>query len=135
MVIEVQHAALADLAVMRPLRPTRTPAAAAARPAAQKRPADRRARHRQLGCAGGLLHIRRRAPNAAPDTVGAVDGVGDVRAAVQRLAGGQSAEDLCWDRQRGGGAARNLAVSETIILLHPPLPSVGASIWMKRGCQ
>ena len=28
-----------------------------------------------------------------------------------------------------------LAVGETIILLHPPLPLVGVSIWMERGCQ
>ena len=28
-----------------------------------------------------------------------------------------------------------LAVGETVILLHPPLPSVGVSIWMERGCQ
>ena len=24
---------------------------------------------------------------------------------------------------------------ETIIILHPPLPLVGVSIWMERGCQ
>ena len=29
----------------------------------------------------------------------------------------------------------NLAVGETVILLHPLLPSVGVSIWMERGCQ
>ena len=30
----------------------------------------------------------------------------------------------------------NLAIGETsVILLHPPLPSVGVSIWMARGCQ
>ena len=28
-----------------------------------------------------------------------------------------------------------LAVGETVILLHPPLPLVGVSIWMERGCQ
>ena len=28
-----------------------------------------------------------------------------------------------------------LAVGETVILLHSPLPSVGVSIWMERGCQ
>ena len=28
-----------------------------------------------------------------------------------------------------------LAVGETFILLHPPLPLVGVSMWVKRGCQ
>ena len=28
-----------------------------------------------------------------------------------------------------------VAVGETVILLHPPLPLVGVSIWTKRGCQ
>ena len=28
-----------------------------------------------------------------------------------------------------------LAVAETVILLHPPLPLVGVTIWMKRGCS
>ena len=28
-----------------------------------------------------------------------------------------------------------LAVGETAILPHPPLPLVGLSIWMERGCQ
>ena len=28
-----------------------------------------------------------------------------------------------------------LAVDETVILLQPPLPLVGVSIWMERGCQ
>ena len=30
---------------------------------------------------------------------------------------------------------RRLAVGETVILLHPPLPSVGVPIGMERGCQ
>ena len=29
----------------------------------------------------------------------------------------------------------HLAVDETVILLHPPLPLVGVSIGMERGCQ
>ena len=29
----------------------------------------------------------------------------------------------------------SLAVGETVILLHPPLPLVGVSIWMQRECQ
>ena len=29
----------------------------------------------------------------------------------------------------------HLAVGETVILLHPPLPLVGVSMWMKRECQ
>ena len=33
--------------------------------------------------------------------------------------------------RRGGRAA--LAVGETGILLHPPLPSVGVSMWTERG--
>ena len=28
-----------------------------------------------------------------------------------------------------------LAIGETVILLHPPVPSVGVSIRMERGCQ
>ena len=32
------------------------------------------------------------------------------------------------------GVAR-MAVCETVILLHPPLPLVGISIGMERGCQ
>ena len=28
-----------------------------------------------------------------------------------------------------------LAIGETFILLHPPLPLVGVFIWMERGCQ
>ena len=28
-----------------------------------------------------------------------------------------------------------LAIDETVILLHPPLPLVGAPTWMERGCQ
>ena len=28
-----------------------------------------------------------------------------------------------------------LAPDETVILLHPPLPLVGVSIWMEMGCQ
>ena len=30
---------------------------------------------------------------------------------------------------------RSLAVGETVILLHPPLPLVGVSIGKNRGCQ
>ena len=32
-------------------------------------------------------------------------------------------------------AGRRLAVGETVILLHLPLPLVGVSIWMQRECQ
>ena len=32
-------------------------------------------------------------------------------------------------------AAVELAVGETVILLHPPLPLLGVSIGMERGCQ
>ena len=28
-----------------------------------------------------------------------------------------------------------IAIGETVILLHPPLPLIGVSIWMERGCQ
>ena len=31
--------------------------------------------------------------------------------------------------------AASVAVGETVILLHPPLPSVGVSIWMERERQ
>ena len=31
--------------------------------------------------------------------------------------------------------AASVAIGETIILLHPPLPSVGVSIWMERERQ
>ena len=42
----------------------------------------------------------------------------------------------CWGRQGGGdGDERDLAVGETVILLHPPLPLGGASIGTERGCQ
>ena len=34
-----------------------------------------------------------------------------------------------------GLRARHLAVGETVILLHPPLPGVGISIGMEGGCQ
>ena len=38
--------------------------------------------------------------------------------------------------QRGGlWELLEVAVGETVILLHPTLPSVGVSIWMERGCQ
>ena len=29
----------------------------------------------------------------------------------------------------------DLAVGETVILLHPPLPLEGVSMWMEKGCQ
>ena len=29
----------------------------------------------------------------------------------------------------------DLAIGETVIVLHPPLPLVGVSIGMERGCQ
>ena len=32
-------------------------------------------------------------------------------------------------------ASPGLAVGETVILLHPPLPLLGVSIGMERGCQ
>ena len=35
----------------------------------------------------------------------------------------------------GPGIAAGLAVGETVILLHPPLPLVGVSIGMERGCH
>ena len=37
-----------------------------------------------------------------------------------------------WRRTRGG---RALAVDETVILLHPPLPLAGVSIGINRGCH
>ena len=41
------------------------------------------------------------------------------------------------DSNLGWGMAETalLAVGETVILLHPPLPLVGVSIGMERGCQ
>ena len=33
------------------------------------------------------------------------------------------------------GAAVDLAIGKTVILLHPPLPSVGVSIEINRGCH
>ena len=33
------------------------------------------------------------------------------------------------------GLAVGLAVGETVILLHPLLPSAGVLMWMERGCQ
>ena len=38
-------------------------------------------------------------------------------------------------REESGGGRQRLAIGETVILLHPPLPFVGDSIWMERGCQ
>ena len=38
------------------------------------------------------------------------------------------------ERQVEPGEKR-LAIGETVILLHPPLPLVGVSTWMERGCQ
>ena len=37
--------------------------------------------------------------------------------------------------EAGGSITVTLAVGETVILLHPPLPLVGVSIAMERGCQ
>ena len=61
-----------------------------------------------------------------------------------RVSGGL-AEDVQWDRRELQGRAAveevdvvrvwGLAVGETVILLHPPLPVVGVSIRMERGCQ
>ena len=42
--------------------------------------------------------------------------------------------ELCADRFHLR-ARHHLAVDETFILLHPPLPLVGVSIVMERGCQ
>ena len=44
-------------------------------------------------------------------------------------------DTLAGDAQSPGTARPRLAVGETVILLHPPLPLVGVSIWMERGCQ
>ena len=38
------------------------------------------------------------------------------------------------ERDTVGGFGR-LAVDKTVILLHPPLPLVGVSMRMERGCQ
>ena len=38
-----------------------------------------------------------------------------------------------WSLLALGGAG--VAVGETVILMHPPLPLIGVSIWMQRGCQ
>ena len=38
------------------------------------------------------------------------------------------------ERLTYGGSVAGVAVGETGILLHPPLPSEDVSIWMKRGC-
>ena len=35
----------------------------------------------------------------------------------------------------GSSDAVRLAVGETVILLHPPLPQTGVSIGIERGCQ
>ena len=74
---------------------------------------------------GGCGWVGGRALTAAAAVVvrrrhGAAEGGG------QRVHGRQ----VQWPRRR-----RRLAVRETVILLHPPLPSVGASIWIERGCQ
>ena len=37
--------------------------------------------------------------------------------------------------ERNGTVQALVAVGETVMLLHPPLPLVGASIWMERGRQ
>ena len=38
-------------------------------------------------------------------------------------------------RDRGAKDALDLAVGETVSLLHPPLPLVGVSMGIERGCQ
>ena len=39
--------------------------------------------------------------------------------------------NMSWTVSEGS----QVAVRETVILLHPPLPLVGVSTWMERGCQ
>ena len=58
---------------------------------------------------------------------------GEERAVFQRHVR-ELCQDLVCALPRGGPLGR-LAVDETVILLHPPLPLVGVSIVMKRGCQ
>ena len=41
----------------------------------------------------------------------------------------------CEERHPIGPPVRLVAVGETVILLHPPLPLVGVSIGMEGGCQ
>ena len=42
-----------------------------------------------------------------------------------------AAQQRAWEAERAAGTA----VGEAAVLLHPPLPSVGVSVWMERGCQ
>ena len=42
-----------------------------------------------------------------------------------------AAQQRAWEAERAAGTA----VGEAVVLLHPPLPSVGVSVWMERGCQ
>ena len=66
------------------------------------------------------------APFESPKTP---DGKQDVKKAVQGQ--GKTVEKQ-W---KGSEKAPIIAVGETVILLHPPLPSAGVSIGMERGAS
>ena len=81
-----------------------------------------------------LDHQRQRVP------VEDVRGVHDLMHArlvhAAAVASPQGPVDLAGgDRVDERAGPPDLAVGETVILLHPPLPLAGASIWMERGCQ
>ena len=42
---------------------------------------------------------------------------------------------VAWVVGRPCQSGRRVAVGETVILLHPPLPLVGVVIWINRGCH
>ena len=82
-------------------------------------------------CAGALFQSRLK-PLLKPEGVSA-----DWQCRRRRLGAGNAAtvqqQSLVGCRLSGGVAG--LAVGETVILLTPPLPVVGVSIGMERGCQ
>ena len=51
----------------------------------------------------------------------------------ERVGGGLA--DIVGGGKVPGGGRPSLTAGETVILLHPRLPSVGVSIWTERGCQ
>ena len=72
--------------------------------------------------------------------VGFDEGFGQLGGGVLALADrGAQHEIFDGDGELGGVGAEpaehTCAVGETVILLHPPLPLVGVSMWMERGCQ
>ena len=51
------------------------------------------------------------------------------------LASAPAPESPIWLPSRLSSASLHLAAGETVILLHTPLPLVGVSIRIERGCQ